>query len=659
MGKKNIISLSHTRSLKDRRVMLAVRLILVVIVVLLIGVVGITSLSYNLASMKKNYYRLIDRDYENLNHVNEISSLFFEHQALAFRYIDVIENKEEAAMIEERAKVIEEELIAEEKEFGDSAVGTQYESEYHNVVSDMRTYLSNMEYVFDFNDYGDRETADFYMKTELSASIDTIIHRFMSIKELIDKDVVDARGDLSKEVLKYNRLESFTILLMVLISGIGLIMCIYTALDMVNNDSLTQIYNVEKMQRYMAKRHRRGKLDGYSCICTNIKGLALINQRYTSVAGDITLREYAYQMKKTLKNDERIARIGGDNFLMIVRDENTKAVIDKINSLTFKIDTGVDVQEIKIENRCGVYKISNTDPFDSIMNAAYVALNNAKKNSSENVVWFDRKLLDEAYDRKILITQYKKGIINKEFEAFYQPKTDISTETLEGAEALVRWRKNDTLVPPYMFIPVLESDGSITELDFYMLDRVCQDLRQWIDEGLRVVRVSSNFSKLHLRNPDFAKDVLKVINKYDIPHELIEIELTESSGYENFTALSNFVTEMSSNDIFVAIDDFGTGYSSLSLLRDLSVDVIKIDKSLVDGIGSGKKSDENLLKNVINMIKELNKDIICEGVETVDQARILRSWKCYNVQGYLYDKPLEHDEFEIRLRDPKYNRINK
>ena len=223
-----------------------------------------------------------------------------------------------------------------------------------------------------------------------------------------------------------------------------------------------------------------------------------------------------------------------------------------------------------------------------------------------------------------------------------------------GAEALVRWHQGDTLIPPYKFIPLLEEEGSITELDFYIFDNMCQDIKEWLDSGITPVRVSSNFSKLHLLNADFADRVLNVVNKYQISHEYIEVELTESSGYENFEALTSFVNKMKENGICVSIDDFGTGYSSLSLLKELNVNVIKLDKTFIDEIGNGDDVNEKLVKNVIHMIKDLGRDIICEGVETKDQAEFLISQGCFMAQGYLYDKPLPGAEFEQRLKKPKY-----
>mgnify|MGYP003294369310 CR=1 FL=1 len=202
------------------------------------------------------------------------------------------------------------------------------------------------------------------------------------------------------------------------------------------------------------------------------------------------------------------------------------------------------------------------------------------------------------------------------------------------------------------FIPVLEREGSICELDFYVLETICADIKKWQDMGIDPVRVSTNFSKMHLHNKALAERIVSVINKYGIDSRFIEIELTEMTGYEDYDALAAFVAEMKAYGIHTSIDDFGTGYSSLNLLKELDVDIIKLDRSFFNNIAVN--DDENshdriVIKNIVNMVKELNMEVIAEGIETCGQVEFLKDIRCCMVQGYLYDRPLPQEQFLDRL----------
>jgi EAL domain-containing protein (putative c-di-GMP-specific phosphodiesterase class I) len=253
-----------------------------------------------------------------------------------------------------------------------------------------------------------------------------------------------------------------------------------------------------------------------------------------------------------------------------------------------------------------------------------------------------------------------------EFEVFYQPKIDFSTKKLCGCEALSRWRRNGELLQPGQFIPILEREGTICALDFYVLNKVCEDIKDWISKGLTPVRVSTNFSRLHMHNLKLAEDIFNVIQRKGIDPSYIEIELTESIGYDDFDALEKFVNKLHGYGISTSLDDFGTGYSSLNLLSELHVDVIKLDKSFVTPPKQAEdeteasykqrlKSNHIVIKTIINMALELGLDVICEGVETKEQAAMLEGLGCHMAQGFLYDKPIPHDEFENRLTNGDYN----
>lgn len=244
---------------------------------------------------------------------------------------------------------------------------------------------------------------------------------------------------------------------------------------------------------------------------------------------------------------------------------------------------------------------------------------------------------------------FPEAIRNEEFQVFYQPKVSLKNYRLNGAEALCRWKHGGEIIAPFRFIPALEAGQEICALDFYMLEHVCQDIKRWLKEGRRVVRVSVNLSRRHFGNADLLDEIIGIIDKYDFPKKYIEIELTETSTDVDFKELKAVVTGLSKHDIRTSIDDFGMGYSSLNLLRELPWDTLKIDRSLLPTTKDENSKMAIIMEHVIAMAHTLGIECIAEGVETIDQINILKNKECFMAQGFYFDKPLEKKEFEVRL----------
>ena len=244
---------------------------------------------------------------------------------------------------------------------------------------------------------------------------------------------------------------------------------------------------------------------------------------------------------------------------------------------------------------------------------------------------------------------FPEAIKNEEFQVFYQPKISLKNYRLEGAEALCRWKHGGEMVAPFRFIPALEAGQEICALDFYILEHVCQDIKRWLDEGKRVVRVSVNLSRRHFGNENLLKDIIGIIDKYDFPKKYIEIELTETSTDVDFKELKEVVTGLVDAGIRTSIDDFGMGYSSLNLLRELPWDTLKIDRSLLPVTKDENSKIAVIMEHVIAMAHTLGIECIAEGVETIDQINILKNKSCFLAQGFYFDRPLEKQEFERRM----------
>lgn len=445
------------------------------------------------------------------------------------------------------------------------------------------------------------------------------------------------------------------VLLITIFNLISGLIYINLSRTLMEHDVMTEISNYDYLIRYGNRLSRKKKLADYTGILINIKDFKYINQRVGAKVADKVLKEYAAVLKAGKERRDFLASTGGDNFFLLVKKGKEQAFLNKVKQVEVTVRIKDKPVRIPLSVRCGLYSIKKEDDIDFVLNACTFAVNGAKSKTNTDCLWFEDEMFHQMMQEKETVAAFKQGIMNHEFVVYYQPKVNIDTNTLCGAEALVRWVQNGKIVPPMQFIPTLEKNNLIQKLDFYVLEQVCTDIRDWLDRGIEMVRISTNFSKLHLCNLHFAQDLLKVLEKYQIDSQYIEAELTESSGYYDLEALTRFVHYMNRAHVSVSIDDFGTGYSSLSLLKDLNVDVVKVDKSFFRDIESGDEVNGKLVANVIKMVQDLGREVISEGIETQEQAEFLKQVKSPIVQGYLYDKPLSHDDFEKKLLSPHYD----
>lgn len=413
-------------------------------------------------------------------------------------------------------------------------------------------------------------------------------------------------------------------------------------------ENMTGAANLNGLMRFGSMLQAKGVIANYNGTFMNIKNFKYINQRLGNRMGDYILKEYCYKLRKMLDEDEIVARLGGDNFVVLFKKSKEKEFLDFMSEMKIHLESESDIE---IETRMGIYAANSGDTMNEIMNASTTALNVAKKNVNNDRVWFEPYMMEQEIHAKTIAGLFAQAIKNKEFLPYYQPKVSLKDHRLCGCEALVRWKRDGKLVPPMEFIPVLEKNGNICELDFYVFEAVCKDIKRWCKQGIEPVKVSVNFSKVHVFDWLFTKRILSIMQKYGVDSRYIEIELTESSSQADYRDLLEFITSMRDCGINVSIDDFGTGYSSLSLLKELKVDIIKLDKSFIDDIEKKNGTDEVVIKNIINMVNELDMQVIAEGVETSGQAEFLRNANCAMAQGYLFDRPLPCEEFEQRLTE--------
>ena len=242
----------------------------------------------------------------------------------------------------------------------------------------------------------------------------------------------------------------------------------------------------------------------------------------------------------------------------------------------------------------------------------------------------------------------QQALENEEFVVYLQPKYNPVNDELAGAEALVPWiNEEDGFIPPGKFIPIFEKDGFIPKLDDYMISHVAKLQAEWMSEGRRLVPVSVNVSRAHFATPRLAEHICRLVDIYGVPHQFIEIELTESAFFDDKAVLLNTVNELKASGFKVSMDDFGAGYSSLNSLKDLPLDVLKLDADFFRG-GEAERG-EIVVSEAIQLAKKLDMKIVAEGVEKKDQVDFLASHGCDMIQGYYYAKPMPADEYKERM----------
>ena len=286
---------------------------------------------------------------------------------------------------------------------------------------------------------------------------------------------------------------------------------------------------------------------------------------------------------------------------------------------------------------------------DDEYNKACTAREVLADTDEPGISFFNEKIVMEQQWLNSVQEKQHKALENQEFVVYYQPKYDPRTNKLQGAEALIRWQSPELgFVTPFKFIPIFEKNGFITEIDHYMISHVAADQKRWLNAGFRCVPVSVNISRAHFIEDDLAEQIRDSVDATGCPHDLIEIELTESAFFDNKKAMIETINRLKNYGFAVSMDDFGAGYSSLNSLKDMPLDVLKLDADFFRGSSENGRG-EIVVSEAIRLGKSLNMKIVAEGVEVREQVDFLASEGCDMIQGYYYAKPLPHEEFEQRM----------
>ena len=418
-------------------------------------------------------------------------------------------------------------------------------------------------------------------------------------------------------------------------------------------DNELDMYNLRQFMKCAQILGKTGKITQFTAVRFNLKHFSVVNQYVGRENGTIVMKKFIQMIDHLLDDeDELLCRVGGDNFLALIKSDKLQPVIDILSGTNVVYDEKRD-ERIFVSATAGVYDIEDTGsvilPTD-VMDRVSLASRLAKNLSEIDIVYFNDDLLARSKHNNDIAAIFPTALEEREFLVYYQPKIAINDRQIAGAEALCRWMHNGELVQPAEFIPVLEQGLDICKLDFYMLDAVCKDIRRWLDSGKHVVRISVNFSRRHLSDIDLLEHIIEIIDRNRVPHEYIEIELTETTTDVEFKDLKRTIRGLQKAGISTSVDDFGIGYSSLNLIKEMPWNVLKLDKTLLPD-----KGDENPVRKgtmfmyVIAMAQEMGLECIAEGVETSEQVQLLADNHCNLAQGFYFDRPLPVEEFETRF----------
>jgi len=400
----------------------------------------------------------------------------------------------------------------------------------------------------------------------------------------------------------------------------------------------------------VVKENRESVAAGkYALVYFDIIRFKAINDMFGLMAGDALLKHMGDVIMRSAKEGDVACRLDADRFAFFTShsgkelEQLVEKLIDDITQydLTFKITCNV-----------GIY-VTNEKALsvDSMIDRAVLALASIKGSYTSKYNFFTESLRNQMLSEQEISGIMATALEEKQFVLYYQPQFNHSNGKLIGVEALVRWKHPEKgMISPGVFIPLFEKNGFITKLDLYVFEQVCIFVRKCMDKGLPLIPVSSNFSRYDIFQPDFVEKLEEIRKKHNVSADYLRVEITESVVFGGSEQANDVVKQLHNCGYIVEMDDFGSGYSSLNVLKDIELDLIKLDMMFLV-----EKSDSNrggmILSSVVRMAKWLGLPVIAEGVETIEQADFLKSIGCEYIQGYFYSRPLPENQYVDMLAE--------
>jgi EAL domain-containing protein (putative c-di-GMP-specific phosphodiesterase class I)/GGDEF domain-containing protein len=450
-----------------------------------------------------------------------------------------------------------------------------------------------------------------------------------------------------------------TFILVLIIFAVRNIVSNYKLKKAIFIDPLTGGTNWIKFKADASKELQKGR-NRYALVSFDIYQYRLFCDINGHKKGNEALVEIDTLMRTFVRKKEYYAHNTSDTFDMLLLYENDNLLKERLKRFSERLSKSEKLHNMRFA--FGVYVVDNKNiSINRMSTMANMSKDNDRLrdyNLRETISFFTKEMHDDTLKEKEILNSFEGALESEQFLLFIQPKYNLLTDTLSAGEALVRWQKDDgSYINPSEFIPVFEKNGCISELDRYMLNAVCKKQRQWLDSGFNIVPISVNLSRACFSDKLLAKSIVKLVDSYKLPHNMVELEVTESAFFDNKQLLIDTVKKLRELGFSVSIDDFGAGYSSLNSLKELPIDIIKMDGGFFRDIDTNDREKSNIIvSNTIRLAYELNFKVVAEGVETDEQIAYLRSLG-YDIliQSYYYSKPIPNLAFEDLLKNPVGN----
>ena len=423
-------------------------------------------------------------------------------------------------------------------------------------------------------------------------------------------------------------------------------------MDLAFYDPLTGCYNFEKFKKELV--HKLSEKKKYCLVTLNIRDFQYINDIIGMKKADEILYDVAKMLDRHLEGDEIYCRSNADQFYFLLYFKTKEEIERKVYHIMNRISDRVKEKNINypVTLYSGVANIQDdgdaTELAIGLLHRAEFAQKQIVKSYDNKVSFYDESMKEKENIEKYVTSNGQKALENEEFKLYLQPKFNLQTNVLDEAEVLVRWiREDGTMVYPDQFIPVFEKNGFCVELDLYMFEKSCQLLAKWREKGYAPVRLSVNQSRLLLYQSDYINTLDNILKKYDIPKDMIQLEILEGVAVENIMELNKVFKNIHKLGLRLALDDFGTGYSSLNILSGIDVDEIKFDKQfLLEKDEEQKEKSNVMVKGLVELIGNFSMSTVVEGVETKEDEEFIRRIGCTLGQGYYYNAPIPIEKFE-------------
>lgn len=411
--------------------------------------------------------------------------------------------------------------------------------------------------------------------------------------------------------------------------------------------TLTGIYNKKRFFEETRRVLDRNPKEQFAFLRIDIEKFRLVNSFYGIQEGNKLLQFLASYIENVLEPYpcKAFGHLEADIFGICVPYERKQDLIDFVEELAKQLRNYP--LEFDLVPACGIYlivdkKISINDMYDM----ASLAAQHCKENCMSGYAFYSDSMSVTIIKEQVLVNSMRNALESGQFVPYIQPKYNLDKSRMDGGEVLVRWiDPKRGMIAPNEFIPVFERNGFIVKLDYFVWESTCKLLRRWMDEGRSPRPLSVNISRVSLYNPHLVDQICELTERYGIPRELLQLELTESAYTQNQVAIRELMAKFREKGFTVLMDDFGSGYSSLNVLKDIVVDILKIDMKFLSDV-EVKKRSEDILASVVEMSKKLNMPVIAEGVEKEEQVQFLKSIGCDYVQGYYFGKPMPVDDYE-------------